>query len=131
MAHVASETARGWRNSPLQREVDGDRARWVGRVVLGVILAAAPIAAYLLQTMAYVETRYALEELRVREEHLLEAERRFRIEKAVHEALPTVETRASRDLGLTRPRPAETVVVAPSELPRRSPPGSASVPPAR
>jgi len=80
MAHIASEPLRRWRNSQLHREVDADRARWVSRVVLAAIIAALPFAAYLLQTMSYVQTRYAIEGLRVREEHLVESERRYRIE---------------------------------------------------
>jgi hypothetical protein len=124
MATLASEPVRRWRNSSLHREVDADRARWVSRVVLAAIVAALPFAGYLLQTMSYVQTRYALEGLRVREERLVESERRYRIEKAVLEALPSVEARAGRDLGLARPRPSEVVVVTPAELPRRSPPGS-------
>ena len=131
MATPAPEALRRWRNSALHREVDTDRARWVTRVVLGAILAALPFAAYLLQTMAYVETRYALEDLRVREERLVESERRLRIEKAVQEALPTVETRAGRQLGLARPKPSEVVVVTPAELARRSPPGPSLPRPAR
>jgi cell division protein FtsL len=131
MSLSASEPLRRWRNSALHREVDTDRARWVSRVVLAAIVAALPFAAYLLQTMEYVETRYALEGLRVREERLLESERRLRIEKAVQEALPTVESRADRALGLSRPRPSEIVVVTPAELAQRSPPGPALPRPAR
>ena len=131
MATHASEPLRRWRNSALHREVDSDRARWVFRVVIGAIFAALPFAAYLLQTMAYVETQYALAKVRAREERLVESERRLRIEKAVQEALPSVESRAGRQLGLSRPRPSEIVVVAPAELARRSPPGPALPRPAR
>ena len=131
MGPQASEPLRRWRNSALHREVDADRAKWVFRVVIGAILAALPFAAYLLQTMAYVETRYALEKVRAREERLVESERRLRIEKAVQEALPAVESRAGRQLQLSRPRPSEIVVVAPAELARRSPPGPPLPRPAR
>jgi cell division protein FtsL len=131
MARQASEPLRRWRNSALHREVDTDRAKWVFRVVIGAILAALPFAAYLLQTMAYVETQYALEKVRAREERLVESERRLRIEKAVQEALPAVESRAGRQLGLSRPRPSEVVVVAPAEVARRSPPGPPLPRPAR
>ena len=133
MAHIASQPLRRWRNSALHREVDADRARWVTRVVLGAVVAALPFAAYLLQTMSYVQTRYALESVRVREEHLVESERRYRIEKATLEALPKVEERAGRELGLARPRPSQVVVVTSGELAlaRRSPPGPRPLPPAR
>lgn len=131
MAPLAADQVRRWRNSALHREVDSDRAQWVARVVVGVVLAALPFAAYLLQTMSYVETQYAIEKLRSREERLVEAERRLRIEKAVLEALPSVEARAGRELGLARPKTSEIVVVTPAELARRSPPGPAATPPTR
>jgi cell division protein FtsL len=131
MATFASEPLRRWRNSALHREVDTDRARWVTRVVLGALVAALPFAAYLLQTMSYVQTRYALENVRVREEHLVESERRYRIEKATLEALPSVEARAGRELGLARPSPSQVVVVTSGELARRSPPGPRPPRPAR
>jgi cell division protein FtsL len=131
MATFASEPLRRWRNSSLHREVDADRARWVSRVVLTAVVAALPFAAYLLQTMSYVQTSYALEGLRVREEHLVESERRYRIEKATLEALPSVEARAGHELGLARPQPSEVVVVTSAELARRSPPGPRPPRPAR
>ena len=131
MATQASEPVRRWRNSPLHREVDTDRARWVLRAALLAVVAASPFAFYLLQTMSYVETRYALEGLRRREEHLVEAERRFRIEKATLEALPSVEARADLELGLSHPRPSNVVVVTPAELARRSPPEATLPRPAR
>jgi cell division protein FtsL len=131
MAKIASEPIRRWRNSSLHREVDTDRARWVTRVVLGAVVAALPFAAYLLQTMSYIQTRYALENVRVREEHLVESERRYRIEKASLEALPKVEERADRELGLARPTPSQVIVVTSGELARPSPPGPRPLRPAR
>jgi hypothetical protein len=118
MARFAAESVRRWRNSPLHREVDSRSARWVWKVVLGLALALAPFAVYLVQNMSFVETSYALEDLRSQETRLQEAERRYRIEKAVQEALPAVEARSGRELGLTRPPAGHVVVVAPGDLAR-------------
>lgn len=118
MARFATDSVRRWRNSPLHREVDSRSARWVWKVVLGLALALAPFAVYLIQNMSFVETSYALEDLRTQETRLQEAERRYRIEKAVQEALPAVEARAGRELGLGRPPVGHVVVVAPGDLAR-------------
>lgn len=129
MARPAIDSVRRWRNSPLLRDVDSRRERWVWKVAFGVALALTPFAAYLLQTMAYVQTSYAIEELRAQESRLQEADRRLRIEKARLEALPAVEARAARDLGLVHPPPGHMVVVSPGDLARSGPPGpSASSP---
>lgn len=123
MGPHAASPARRWRNHSLHREVDAERSRWVWKFVGGFLLASLPFAFYLLQTMSFIQTRYGLEELRKREEHLIEAERRMRIEKAVLEALPSVETRAAQELRLTRPDPRDVVVVEPSQVSRPAPPG--------
>jgi cell division protein FtsL len=130
MARLATDPVRRWRNSPVQREIDSRRERWVWKVVLGVALALTPFAVYLLQTMAYVQTSYAIEEVRSQETRLQEADRRLRIEKAKLEALPAVEARAVHGLGLVHPPPAHTVVVAPGDLAHNAPPGASTPSPA-
>jgi hypothetical protein len=122
MSSIATEPARRWRNSPLHREVDNRHARWVWKVALGVAIALMPFAVYLLQTMTYVQTSYAIEELRVRESGLLEAERKLRIERAMLESLPAVEERAGRELGLEHAPASRVVVVSPGEIPQPTPP---------
>ena len=123
MSRTAAASDRGWRNSAVHREVDNRHARWVFKVVLGVAVALAPLAVYLLETMSYVETSYALEDLRGREAHTIESEHRLIIEKAVLESLPAVERRAGAQLGLERASAAHIVVVAPGELGRAAPSG--------
>lgn len=117
----ASASDRGWRNSAVHREVDNRHARWVVKVVLGVAIALAPLAVYLLQTMAYVETSYAIEELRGQEGRLVDAERRLTIEKALMESLPAVEKRAGTQLKLEHPTAANMIVVSPEDLVRPAP----------
>ena len=121
MSKPAAASDRGWRNSALHREVDNSHARWVVKVILGVVLALSPLAVYLVQTMSYVETSYAIEDLRGYETRLTGAERRLNTERAVIESLPVVEKRAGRELGLEHPKAANVIVVAPGEL-RRPPP---------
>jgi hypothetical protein len=121
MNRTASVPERGWRNSTLHREADNRYAGWVLRLVLGAAIALAPLAVYLLRTMSYVETSYAIEDLRGREARLIDAERRLTIEKAVMESLPAVEERAGAELGLEHPTAARVVVVSQEDLGRPAP----------
>jgi hypothetical protein len=117
----ASAPDRGWRNNPVHRDPDNRRSIWVFKVVLGVAIALVPLAVYLLQTMSYVETSYAIEDLRGLEARLTDAERRFTIEKAFKESLPAVEQRAGVELGLERPAASRVIVVSAAELDRPVP----------
>jgi hypothetical protein len=118
MRRQATATDRGWRNSAVHREVDNRHARWVFKLVLAIAFALTPLAVYLLQTMSYVETSYAIEDLRGREARTIESEHRLIIEKAVLESLPAVEKRAGAQLGLERAPATHLVVVSPGELSR-------------
>lgn len=118
MTSFATQPARRWRNNTVHREVDHRRARWVWKVALAVTVALAPFAVYLLQTMSFVQSSYAIEELRLREVRLVEAERRLRVKKAELESLPVVETRASNELRLEQAPASRVIVVPPGELPR-------------
>ena len=117
----ASASERGWRNNPVHRDPDNRRSLWVFKVVLGVAIALVPLAVYLLQTMSYVETSYAIEDLRGLEARLTDAERRLTIEKAAKESLPVVEQRAGVELGLEHPTAARVIVVSAAELDRPAP----------
>jgi cell division protein FtsL len=86
-----------------------------------VAIALVPLAVYLLQTMSYVETSYAIESLRASEARLMDAERRLTIEKATMESLPAVERRAGTELKLEHPVASRVIVVSPTELGRPSP----------
>lgn len=111
MQSAAPSSRHRWRNVPLTRERDARRSRWLWTLLLGAIAAAVPVAMYLLQQMECVQVRYRIEELRSRKDRLEESERRLRIERATLESLPSVETRAERELGLVRPSPERTLVV--------------------
>src|SRR5262245_17681104 len=116
MTRHSAATDRGWRNSAVHREVDNRQARWVFKVVLGVAVARAPLAGYLVETMSYVKTSYALEDVRGREARTIESEHRLIIEKATLESLPAVERRAADQLDLARAPASHIVVVSPGEL---------------
>jgi hypothetical protein len=118
MSRPATESDRGWRNSAVHREVDGRHARWFLKVVIGVAIALVPLAVYLLQTMSYVQTSYAIEDLRGQEARLTNAEHRLAIERAVIESLPVVEKRAGGELGLEHAQASHVIVVSPGELGR-------------
>jgi len=126
MHRSASVTDRGWRNSTVHREVDNRHAFWVFKVVVSVAIALVPLAVYLLQTMSYVETSYAIEYLRGSEARLTDAERRLTIEKAVLESLPAVEKRAGVELALEHPTASRVIVVSPTELGRPVASGASS-----
>ena len=125
MSPSAPNPARRWRNSAVHREVDNRHARWVWKIALGAAVALLPSGVYLLQTMNYVQTSYAIENLRVQEAKLSEAERKLQIERASRESLPVVERRAAHDLGLEHAPASRVIVVAPGELAQAStaPPG--------
>jgi hypothetical protein len=122
----ATSPDRGWRNNPVHRDPDNRRSLWVFKVVFGVAIAVVPLAVYLLQTMSYVKTSYAIEDLRGLEARLTESERRWTIEKAVKESLPAVEKRAGVELGLERPTASRVIVVSAAELDRPAPAAAAS-----
>jgi hypothetical protein len=117
MARIAIDPIRRWRNAPVQREVDSRRVLAVWKVVLGVAVAVAPFAVYLLQFMSYVQTEYAIGALRSQQARLLEQERRLSIHKAALESLPVVERRAATELGLEHPPASHVLVVSSSDLP--------------
>jgi cell division protein FtsL len=116
MSRTSTASEQGWRNNTLHREVDNSHARWVVKIMVGVAVALAPAAVYLLQTMSYVQTSYALEDVRGREAHLIEWEHRLTVEKDVLESLPEVEKHAAVRLGLEHASAAHVVVVSPGEL---------------
>ncbi len=126
MINTAPATERGWRNNQVHRDPDTRRSRWVFKIVLGVAIALVPMAAYLLQTMSYVETSYAIEDLRSQDARLSDAERRLTIEKAALESLLIVERRAGVELDLERPTAARVIVVSAAEIDRPAPAAAAS-----
>jgi hypothetical protein len=126
MNRPAPASDRGWRNSAVHREVDNRHAFWVLKLILGIAIAIAPLGVYLLHNMSYVQTSYAIEEVRNREARLIEWEHRYTIERDLLQSLPEVEKRAGARLGLLHPQASRVVVVSAGELPRPVPSGTTS-----
>jgi len=103
------EGQRRWHNAPVVGEQDGRRARSNWIVLLGIVVALLPLAAYLVQQIQFVGIHYRMEQIRRTQERFAEAEQRYRLERASLECLTRVESQASR-MGLVRP-PRDRVVV--------------------
>jgi len=102
-----------WKDSPVEREPDDRSTRRSLGLVAAVVLTVSPILVYLVTQIRYLEIRYRVDEVRSQHERLVEAERRLRTERAELAALPGIEQRAARELGLVRPTPEEVLVLAP------------------
>ena len=121
MNRPAAASTQGWRNSTIHRDVDNRNAHWVFKVVLGVAIAVVPLAVYLLQTMSYVQTSYAIEQVRGRETQLVELERRLTFDRDHLESLPEVEKHAGSQLGLEHATASHVVVISSGEIGRTAP----------
>jgi hypothetical protein len=126
MSRPVTSSDHGWRNNAVHREVDSRNARWVFKIVVGVAIAVPPLAIYLVQTMTYVQTSYAIEDARRHATQLVEWERRLTVEKDVLESLPEVERQAGVRLGLEHAPASHIIVVSPGELDRPAPSGPPS-----
>jgi hypothetical protein len=110
MERVSEKGNRRWRNRELVRELDSRRSRSLWWLLLGIIAALAPLAVYLIEQIQYVQIRYETENVRRDYNRFLEAEQRFRVQRAMLENLPKVEDKARR-LGLVQPTPENVLVI--------------------
>jgi hypothetical protein len=92
------------------RETDHRRIRNLWFLLIGIVAAIAPLAVYLVEQIQYVHVRYQIETVRKDHERFLEAERRFRFQRATLDSPPRVEARA-KNLGLIHPAPDQIVIV--------------------
>ena len=116
MSQANELSDRRWRNRAVLREIDERRVRRLGRVVLCIVVAAAPTAVYLLQHNESVKIAYEVNGLRAERELLLKEERRLSLEKARLESLAAVENWARRENRMIQPGEG-TVVVVPAPEP--------------
>lgn len=110
MDHLNEKVDPHWRNRELVRELDSRRSRSLWWLFLGIIAALAPLAVYLIEQIHYVQIRYETENVRRDHNRFLEAEQRFRVQRATLQNLPRVEDRA-RKLGLVHPIPENILVI--------------------
>jgi cell division protein FtsL len=115
MRESGESMQRRWRNRPVQREIDDRRVRRMGRIVLSLVVAAAPTAIYLLQQNETLKVVYELNSLRSEQERLSKEERRLNLERARLESLARIGSWAARKQGLVRPEPEDVVVVRAEE----------------
>ena len=104
---------RRWRNRPLVRERDAQRARGLWITLLLVVAALAPAGIYLYEQNSCLQLSYEIESIERQQEKLAEKERRLAVEQAEAGSMRRIERWAARQR-LTR-TVVEEVVVVPHE----------------
>jgi cell division protein FtsL len=107
-------------NSQVVRELDPRSGRELWLLLLLVSGLVGGLVLYAWPTLELRRAGAARAEMARERERLLEENRKLRLEKAVLENLPRVETIAVRDLHLRTPSPGEVVVVEPPPAPPRA-----------
>jgi hypothetical protein len=110
MHEQRSNPHRRWSNRDVLREVDRHRTRWMWGLLLGLVLAATPVAVYIHHQNACLRLSYEIIELKSERTRLLEEERRLKARLAALESLASIEE-WSRGRGLVHPSPEQVVVV--------------------
>jgi len=130
MQRTEGAPERRWQNRAVHREIDARRVRQLWKLVVALIVAAAPTAVYLIQQNESVKIEYELNDLQTERERLREERRQLGLERSRLESLGRIEAWATRDQGLVRPGPQGVVMVREAstgseELVASSPSGSA------
>ena len=110
-----AQAQRHWQNRAVLREIDDRRVRRLWRVVLSMVVAAAPMAVYVLQQNESLKLSYEINALRAEREKLLTEERRLSVEKTRLESLARVERWALEEHGLVLPDGEIVVVISGTE----------------
>ena len=79
---VGRRETRRWKNQPLTRERDSQRARFMWATLAVLIAAAAPIGLYLHEQNTCLQLSYEIEEVKKQREKLTEGQRRLEVERA-------------------------------------------------
>ncbi len=111
MARGEAQAQRRWRNRAVLREIDDRRVRRLWRLVLSMVVAAAPMAVYVLQQNENLKLSYEVNALRAERERLLTEERVLSVEKTRLESLARIERWAFEERGLVLPDDGIVVVV--------------------
>jgi hypothetical protein len=122
---IHARPPRRWSNRAVTHEIDRQKARRLGKLFAGLILACAPFVVHLLLQNECLRLSVQLAALREEQERLLDEERRLRARRAELAALDRIETWATGRFGMVRATPELTVVV-PLPPPRRAGKGEAS-----
>jgi len=105
------DSARGWRNRTLVRELDDQGARSLWRVLGGLAIALSPVVACVVEQNECLRVTYELNALRVEHDALGKEEQRLRVERARLESFARVEAWAVEERGLTPPDPRRVLVL--------------------
>jgi cell division protein FtsL len=92
------------------RERDIARARELFRTLGLGVLVLMPLLLHVWQQVGFVETAYAVAELRAERQELQIALRKIRLERATQESLERIEARARRS-GMIQPPPEAVITV--------------------
>ena len=115
MARSYGDPIRGWRNRPLVRELDPERAKFMWRMLFALGLSLAPAGLFLVQQNECLSLSYQVETLRSEQEALRKQERDLRVERAELESLSAIERWAIENRRLQRPKPDNMVIVTPPQ----------------
>jgi cell division protein FtsL len=113
MARGTAQTPKSWQNRAVLREIDDRHVRRLWRLVLSMVVAAAPMAVYVLQQNESLKLVYEINALRAERERLLTEERRLNVEKTELESLARIERWALQERDLVLPD-GDFVVVVPA-----------------
>jgi cell division protein FtsL len=108
-----NRTERRWKNRPLVREHDAQRARWLWVTLALFVAAFAPAGIYLYEQNCCLQLSYEIESIDRQRENLGELERRLEVRHASAASMQSIERWAARKK-LERPA-AEDIVVVPYE----------------
>jgi len=111
MPRSGAQAERRWQNRTVLREIDDRRVRRLWRLVLSMVVAAAPMAVYVLQQNESLKLMYEVNALRAEREQLLTEERLLRTEKTRLESLARIERWALEEHGLVLPDDGLVLVV--------------------
>jgi cell division protein FtsL len=101
---------RRWTNRDLHRDPDRHGNRWNWRLVVGMLIATTPIAAYLQLQNLCVQLNYEVDRLRAEQGRLEQELRRLTAHRAALEAPASIESWAATRR-LERPPASDLVVV--------------------
>lgn len=110
MVTQVQEADRRWKNQPVIRERDPRRVRALWWLMVGIVVALAPVAVFVWLQMQFVDVHYEIQNLQDAIEELERAEHRLRSDRARMSAPARVESNTRR-LGLVRPEPDQVVMV--------------------
>jgi cell division protein FtsL len=119
---------RRWRNRPLELERDYRRMLWLWTMLAAMVVTVLPAGAYLLHQNKCLEVSYEVSALATAHDRMIEEERRLRVKRAQLASLPSIESWARREHGLSQPDAQSVRVVGPPRTNAAEPTRQAATP---